>query len=79
MSVSTPPAFTGVPTVVLVHGAFADGSSWARVIGELQAAGVETLAPANGLRGIEADSAYLASVVSAIPGPEDAVMPIAPP
>jgi pimeloyl-ACP methyl ester carboxylesterase len=57
------------PTVVLVHGAFADSSSWTGVIERLQANGVEVTAPANPLRGIEQDSAYLASVLGQIAGP----------
>src|SRR5690242_14209301 len=60
-------------TVVLVHGAFADGSSWAGVIERLQQRGVQVTAPANPLRGIAADSAYLASVFEQIPGPVLAV------
>src|SRR5688572_4313881 len=56
-------------TVVLVHGAFADASNWAGVIPTLQAAGVDVLAPANPLRGIDQDAAYIASVASQIPGP----------
>jgi pimeloyl-ACP methyl ester carboxylesterase len=58
-----------MPTVVLVHGAFADGASWSGVIRGLQAAGLTAIAPANPLRGIEVDSAYIAAVVNAIPGP----------
>jgi pimeloyl-ACP methyl ester carboxylesterase len=61
------------PTVVLVHGAFADGSSWAGVIQRLQRRGIKTVAPANPLRGISADSAYLASVLAQTPGPVLAV------
>jgi pimeloyl-ACP methyl ester carboxylesterase len=57
------------PTVVLVHGAFADASSWNGVIERLQAKGVEVTAPANPLRGIEIDSAYTAGVLEEIPGP----------
>jgi pimeloyl-ACP methyl ester carboxylesterase len=68
MSQSTPTA-AGAPTVVLVHGAFADGSSWAGVVARLQAAGVTVQAPANPLRGLAADSAYLASLLTQIPGP----------
>ncbi|HEX6509884.1 MAG TPA: alpha/beta hydrolase [Chloroflexota bacterium] len=60
-------------TVVLVHGAFADASSWTGVIERLQAAGVQVIAPANPLRGIAIDSAYLASVFNQIPGPVLAV------
>jgi pimeloyl-ACP methyl ester carboxylesterase len=61
------------PTVVLVHGAFADGSSWGGVIPRLQAEGVAVVAPANPLRGIATDSAYTASVLSQIDGPVVAV------
>jgi len=60
-------------TVVLVHGAFADASSWTGVIERLQGGGVPVTAPANPLRGIAIDSAYLASVISQIPGPVLAV------
>ena len=56
-------------TVMLVHGAFADASSWTGVIGRLQASGVAVTAPANPLRGISIDTAYLASVLDQIPGP----------
>lgn len=63
------PVAGGAPTVVLVHGAFADGSSWASVIAQLQTAGVTVQAPANPLRGLTADTAYTASYVSQIPGP----------
>ena len=61
------------PTVVLVHGAFADASSWTGVIKRLQAKGVAVTAPANPLRGISIDSAYTASVFQQIPGPVLAV------
>jgi pimeloyl-ACP methyl ester carboxylesterase len=60
-------------TVVLVHGAFADASSWNGVVERLQTAGVTVTAPANPLRGISADSAYLASFLHQIPGPVLAV------
>ena len=56
-------------TVVLVHGAFADSSSWNGVIERLQAAGIQVAAPANPLRGIAHDSAYTASFLKQIPGP----------
>jgi pimeloyl-ACP methyl ester carboxylesterase len=61
------------PTVVLVHGAFADASSWSGVIERLQAKGVPVTAPANPLRGIAADSAYVAAVLGQIEGPVIAV------
>ncbi len=64
---------SGAPTVVLVHGAFADGSSWNGVIERLQAKGVPVTAPANPLRGISIDSAYIASVLGETPGPVVAV------
>ena len=57
------------PTVVLVHGAFADASSWNDVIQRLQQQGCTVVAPANPLRGLAADSAYLASVVNQLDGP----------
>jgi pimeloyl-ACP methyl ester carboxylesterase len=63
----------GSPTVVLVHGAFADASSWNGVIERLQAKGVQVTAPANPLRGISSDSAYIAGVLDETPGPAIAV------
>ena len=60
-------------TVVLVHGAFADGSSWAGVIERLQANGTDAIAVANPLRGLTSDSAYVAGVLDGIPGPVLAV------
>jgi pimeloyl-ACP methyl ester carboxylesterase len=64
------PQQTGAkPTVVLVHGAFADGSSWNGVIERLRQHGYTVVAPANPLRGVVPDSAYIASVVSQIDGP----------
>ena len=57
------------PTIVLVHGAFADASSWNGVIQRLQQQGYSVVAPANPLRGLAADSAYLASVVNQLDGP----------
>src|SRR5262245_36983979 len=63
----------GPPTVVLVHGAFADGSSWNGVIEQLRRRGVPVIAPANPLRGIAIDSAYSAGVLEEIPGPVIAV------
>ncbi|KUN24819.1 alpha/beta hydrolase [Streptomyces antibioticus] len=57
------------PTVVLVHGAFADAGSWSGVIEELQAHGIPVIAPPNPLRGLASDSAYIASLASQIDGP----------
>src|SRR4051812_29661262 len=69
----TAPTPAGPLTVVLVHGAFADGSSWTGVIERLQARGVPVMAPANPLRGLAYDSNYLASLLNQIPGPVLAV------
>jgi pimeloyl-ACP methyl ester carboxylesterase len=63
------PAAKAPLTIVLVHGAFADASTWAGIIERLQTAGHTVLATANPLRGLTADSSYLASLVSQIPGP----------
>ena len=60
-------------TVVLVHGAFADASGWNGVVERLLAADLEVAAPANPLRGIADDSAYIASFLEQIPGPVLAV------
>ncbi len=60
-------------TVVLVHGAFADASSWTGVIEQLQAEDVQVVAPANPLRGISIDSAYISSVFGEVSGPVLAV------
>jgi len=47
------------PTIMLVHGAFADASSWNGVIERLQQQGYTVVAPPNPLRGVAADSAYI--------------------
>jgi pimeloyl-ACP methyl ester carboxylesterase len=60
---------TNTPTVVLVHGGFADASFWAPVIEKLQAQNVPVLAPANPLRGLAHDAEYVASYVNQIDGP----------
>jgi hypothetical protein len=57
------------PTIVLVHGAFADASSWNGVVERLQQQDWTVIAPANPLRGVAADSAYVASLLSQIDGP----------
>lgn len=57
------------PTVVLVHGAFADTAGWLGVIDELQREGIPVLAVANPLRGLASDAAYIASVTAQIGGP----------
>jgi pimeloyl-ACP methyl ester carboxylesterase/quercetin dioxygenase-like cupin family protein len=57
------------PTVVLVHGAFADSSSWSGVIARLQHDGYPVIAAANPLRALDNDTAYVSSLLTAIPGP----------
>ena len=57
------------PTVVLVHGAFAESSSWNGVIDRLTADGFPVVAAANPLRGVEFDSDYLAGILASIDGP----------
>jgi pimeloyl-ACP methyl ester carboxylesterase len=57
------------PTVVLVHGAFADASGFAGVIRELENAGHPVVAPPNPLRSVASDATAIAAAVSAIDGP----------
>src|ERR1700704_1068692 len=57
------------PTIVLVHGAFADASSWNGVVERLLQGGHHVVAPANPLRRLAADSAYIASYINQIDGP----------
>ncbi|GAA2011246.1 alpha/beta fold hydrolase [Microbacterium ulmi] len=59
----------GRPTVVLVHGAFAESASWDGVAGRLQSEDLPVLAIANPLRGLAHDAAYVRSVVDSIDGP----------
>jgi pimeloyl-ACP methyl ester carboxylesterase len=61
------------PTVVLVHGAFADAGSWAAVTERLIETGLPVQAIVNPLRGVRSDAAYVASVINQIPGPVLAV------
>jgi pimeloyl-ACP methyl ester carboxylesterase len=64
-----PRAATDKPTIVLVHGAFADASRFGGVTNRLQDAGYDVLAPAGPLRGLASDAAYVASVLKTIKGP----------
>ena len=57
------------PTIVLVHGAWADASSWTGVIQRLQAAGHDVVALPNGLRGPSADAAVVRSYLDTVEGP----------
>ncbi|MCS5735106.1 alpha/beta fold hydrolase [Herbiconiux daphne] len=66
-SVFAPPPES--PTVVLVHGAFAESSSWNGVVSRLRARGLPVLAIANPLRGLAPDAAYLRSIIDQVDGP----------
>jgi pimeloyl-ACP methyl ester carboxylesterase len=57
------------PTVVLVHGGWADSSGWNSEVKALQRLGYPVIAPANPLRGLASDAAYLRSVLTTIDGP----------
>jgi pimeloyl-ACP methyl ester carboxylesterase len=57
------------PTVVLVHGAFADATGWSQEVTLLQKEGFPVVAPADPLRGLTADADYIRSVVASIEGP----------
>jgi pimeloyl-ACP methyl ester carboxylesterase len=60
---------TAKPTVVLVHGAFADSSSWNGVVKKLKDEGYPVVAAANPLRGLSSDAAYLKDLLAGIDGP----------
>jgi pimeloyl-ACP methyl ester carboxylesterase len=64
-----PHSQTPKPTIVLVHGAWADASGWTPVIERLEEAGYPVDAPPNPLRGLTYDSEYIASVLRQIKGP----------
>jgi pimeloyl-ACP methyl ester carboxylesterase len=57
------------PTVVLVHGAFAESASWNGVIERLHAAGVVAVAAANPLRSLDGDATYVRDVLTGVDGP----------
>jgi pimeloyl-ACP methyl ester carboxylesterase len=57
------------PTIVLVHGAFAESSSWNAVIAELNRHGYRTVAAANPLRSVASDAAAISAIVRSIQGP----------
>ncbi len=57
------------PTIVLVHGAFADGSSWTPVLERLQRRGYTAVAVANPLRGVRSDADALDARLATIDGP----------
>jgi pimeloyl-ACP methyl ester carboxylesterase len=60
---------TANPTVVLVHGAFAESASWNDVICRLDEHGITAIAAPNELRSLAADAATVGSLVAAIGGP----------
>jgi pimeloyl-ACP methyl ester carboxylesterase len=66
-----PPASAadGRPTIVLVHGAFAESSSWGGVVDDLTKRGYAVVAAANPLRGVASDAAYVAALTRSIKGP----------
>ena len=57
------------PTIVLVHGGYADSSCWNATIAELQHKGYTTICGSNPLRGIPTDAPYIASLLDSISGP----------
>ncbi|MEA2124929.1 MAG: hypothetical protein QOI80_1711 [Solirubrobacteraceae bacterium] len=57
------------PTIVLVHGGWADSSGWNTEVSALQRRGYPVIAPANPLRGLASDAAYVRSVLETIHGP----------
>jgi pimeloyl-ACP methyl ester carboxylesterase len=57
------------PTVVLVHGAFAESASWNGIIERLYAEGVTSVAVANPLRSLAGDAAYVRDIIASIDGP----------
>jgi pimeloyl-ACP methyl ester carboxylesterase len=57
------------PTVVLVHGAFADSSSWDGVSAKLEKDGYTVIGAANPLRSVKTDAASVASVLKSVSGP----------
>ncbi|GAA1268387.1 alpha/beta hydrolase [Planotetraspora silvatica] len=57
------------PTIVLVHGAFADSGGWNAVAGRLLAAGYKVIAFSNPLRGPQADGEYLRQFLTSVDGP----------
>src|ERR671939_527686 len=62
-------AQTNKPTIVFVHGAFAESSSWNGVLSKLIPKGYPTVAVANPLRGVKSDADYVASALKSIKGP----------
>jgi pimeloyl-ACP methyl ester carboxylesterase len=59
---------SAAPTIVLVHGGWADSSGWNDEVASLSRLGYPVIAPANPLRGLSSDAAYIHSVLATIPG-----------
>jgi pimeloyl-ACP methyl ester carboxylesterase len=69
LSGATPVQQPSRPTIVLVHGAFADSSSWNGVTERLTRAGYPVVAAGNPLRGVKSDADYVSSLVKSIDSP----------
>src|SRR6266498_5759544 len=63
------PGDSSKPTVVFVHGGWADSSGWNAEVAALQDKGYPVIAVANPLRGLSSDAGYVRSVLQTIPGP----------
>jgi pimeloyl-ACP methyl ester carboxylesterase len=66
---SSHPARSAKPTIVLVHGGWADSSGWNSEVTALERLGYPVIAPANPLRGLASDAAYIHSILRTIHGP----------
>lgn len=58
-----------LPTIVLVHGAFAESASWNDVVQSLQNAGYTVIAAPNPLRSVSSDAAFVTDILRSIEGP----------
>ncbi|MFI6642528.1 alpha/beta fold hydrolase [Streptomyces sp. NPDC050504] len=67
---SVTPVHRTKPTVVLVHGAFADASGWSATVDRLRRDGYPVMAVANPLRGLDYDSSYLTGLLKDVAGPK---------
>jgi pimeloyl-ACP methyl ester carboxylesterase len=68
-SATASPAEHVKPSIVLVHGAWADSGSWDAVVQKLQSRGYTVYAPSNPLRGLANDSGAIRDFLNTIPGP----------
>ncbi|MEU5672497.1 alpha/beta fold hydrolase [Micromonospora sp. NPDC047762] len=69
MSAASDMSAQEMPTIVLIHGAFAESSSWNGVIANLKHRGYPVIAVANPLRGVQKDAAYVRALLDSLPGP----------